>query len=170
MLPPLDKYCFTISRLSFLLNKMNQYLEPIGYSFNTFSTAKLQLNGHDRFGERNADYFRLVQPSQHLPGSTKKYIYTYSFALKPAEHQPSGTCNFSRIDSAKLNLNFDTTTTSVNKKDGFFAGGTDPAIGLYTEGKTYTGHIPNDCKIKMFAVNYNVLRVMSGMGGLAYSN
>jgi hypothetical protein len=145
-------------------------LARIGDSFNTFSTAKLQLNGHDRFGERDADYFRLVQPSQHLPGATNKYIYTYSFSLKPAEHQPSGTCNFSRIDSAKLNLNFDTTTSSVNKKDGYFAAGTAPLLGTYTDGIAYTGHLFNDSKIKMFAVNYNVLRIMSGMGGLAYSN
>ena len=66
-------------------------------------------------------------------------IYAYSFALKPEEHQPSGTCNFSRIDNAVLNL---TASTSVS-------------AGV-------------ECHI--FAHSYNVLRVMSGMGGLAYSN
>ena len=101
--------------------------------------AKLQLNGHDRFAERKAAYFNLVQPFQHherVP--TSPGINVYSFALQPESHQPSGTLNMSRIDSAVLNL---TTVTPA------------PAA-----------------KIKVFAVNYNVLRIMSGMGGLAYSN
>ena len=120
----------------------------------TFNTCKLQLNGHDRFSERNADYFRKVQNYDHhtrVPRTIQKnmtsdsitsdrgqYIYTYSFALSPEEHQPSGTCNFSRIDNAVLQL------VNVN----------------------CTGN--GVCKV--FAVNYNVLRIMSGMGGLAYSN
>jgi hypothetical protein len=100
--------------------------------------AKLQLNGHDRFAERAASYFNLVQPFQHHENvPTSGGINVYSFALQPESHQPSGTLNMSRIDSAVLNL----TTT--------------PASGA---------------KIKVFAVNYNVLRIMSGMGGLAYSN
>jgi hypothetical protein len=116
-----------------------------------FSTGKLQLNGHDRFSERNADYFRKVQNYEHhtrvprtadidqTAASDKgQFIYIYSFALSPEEHQPSGTCNFSRIDNAVLQL------TSVNVT----------AAGV----------------LKVFAVNYNVLRIMSGMGGLAYSN
>ena len=114
-----------------------------------FATGKLQLNGHDRFSERNADYFRKVQNYQHhtrVPRALDdtsdssdgrfQMIYTYSFALSPEEHQPSGTCNFSRIDNAVLQLGT-VTTTGV---------------------------------LKVFAVNYNVLRIMSGMGGLAYSN
>ena len=98
--------------------------------------VKMLLNGHDRFAERNSDYFSLVQPHQHhtrVP--TAKSVHCYSFALKPEEHQPSGTCNFSRIDNATLQLN----TTKAGT-------------------------------MRLFAVNYNVLRVMSGMGGLAYSN
>ena len=109
---------------------------------NTFNTAKLQLNGHDRFAERRIEFFQNVQPYKHHTrvGRTtnSQNIFVYSFALQPEEHQPSGTCNFSRIDNAVLSLN--TVTT----------GG------------------PGVCKV--FAVNYNVLRIMSGMGGLAYSN
>ena len=103
-------------------------------------TAKLQLNGHDRFSERKAGYFSLVQPYQHhtrIPDSNG--IYVYSFALNPEQHQPSGTVNMSRIDNATLQMN--TTLASDN-----------------------TG------RLKVFAVNYNVLRIMAGMGGLAYSN
>ena len=104
----------------------------------TTDNIKLQLNGHDRFAERAGDYFQLVQPYQHhtnIPVTANKIVYVYSFALRPEEHQPSGTCNFSRIDNATLNL----TGTS---------GGS----------------------LWIFAHSYNVLRVMSGMGGLAYSN
>jgi hypothetical protein len=104
---------------------------------NLTSDAKLQLNGHDRFALRSGKYFNLVQPFQHHANiSSNKGINVYSFALKPEEHQPSGTLNFSRIDSAVLNVS----ATS------------------------------DAAKIRVYAVNYNVLRVMSGMGGLAYSN
>ena len=102
---------------------------------NPVTTAKLQLNGHDRFSERGGKYFNYVQPYQHHENVPAEGINVYSFALKPEEHQPSGSCNFSRIDNATLQL-----TSSM-------AG-----------------------KAKIFATNYNVLRVMSGMGGLAYSN
>ena len=104
----------------------------------TVCKAKLQLNGHDRFAARNASYFRLVQPAQAGHRVPEKHIYNYSFALKPEEHQPSGTCNFSRIDNAKLLL--PVSTDSVDRT------------------------------LTVYAVNYNVLRIMSGMGGLAYSN
>ena len=131
-------------------------LSEINKKRDTFQKGKLQLNGHDRMTEKDADYFRLVQQYNHFEGYTEKNIYSYSFALKPGEHQPSGTCNFSRIDNAKLVLNFDTTSTSKNTK---------------TDGTTkYTGNNPNATDIKVYAVNYNVLRIMSGMGGLAYSN
>ena len=101
-----------------------------------FGTAKLVLNGHDRFAARNATYFRTCQPIQAGHKVPSKHIYNYSFALKPEEHQPSGTCNFSRIDNAKLVFTGTTTGTTSS----------------------------------VYAVNYNVLRIMSGMGGLAYSN
>jgi len=109
-------------------------------TLNPFSLAKLQLNGHDRFAERVGNYFSQVQPYQHHTCVPAGPICVYSFALKPEDHQPSGTCNFSRIDNAKLVLTF-----------AAAAGG-------------------NGGNIKVFATNYNVLRIMSGMGGLAYSN
>ena len=109
---------------------------------NPVVTAKLQLNGQDRFSEREGTYFDLVQPYQHHTRSPDTGINVYSFALRPEEHQPSGTCNFSRIDNATLQL-----VLSTN------------AIGG-----------DNTAKVRVYATNYNVLRVMSGMGGLAYSN
>jgi len=71
---------------------------------NPVVSAKLQLNGHDRFSERDGRYFNLVQPYQHHENVPKAGINVYSFALKPEEHQPSGTCNMSRIDNATLQL------------------------------------------------------------------
>jgi hypothetical protein len=113
----------------------------------TTSSYQLKLNGHDRFASRNLKYFTRVQVLQHhsgcggllaansaAHGAFNDGIAVYSFALKPEEHQPSGTCNFSRIDNAVLE-----------------GSGTPDAT-------------------KVYAVNYNVLRIMSGMGGLAYSN
>ena len=105
-------------------------------------TAKVQLNGHDRFSEREGKYFNLVQPYQHHTNIPAVGINVYSFALKPEEHQPSGTCNFSRIDNATLIL-----TLSNN-----------------TVGATLSA------QVRVYAVNYNVLRIMSGMGGISYSN
>ena len=109
---------------------------------NPVVVAKLQLNGQDRFSEREGTYFDLVQPFQHHTRAPDTGINVYSFALRPEEHQPSGTCNFSRIDNATLQLVLSNATVS----------------GV------------NTAKVRVYAVNYNVLRIMSGMGGLAYSN
>ena len=109
---------------------------------NPVVTAKLQLNGQDRFSEREGSYFDVVQPFQHHTRAPDTGINVYSFALRPEEHQPSGTCNFSRIDNAVLQLVLSSGTVQ----------GTATA------------------KVRVYAVNYNVLRVMSGMAGVAYSN
>ena len=109
---------------------------------NPVVTAKLQLNGQDRFSEREGTYFDLVQPYQFHTRAPDTGINVYSFALRPEEHQPSGTCNFSRIDNATLQLVLSNATVESTKT----------------------------AKVRVYATNYNVLRVMSGMGGLAYSN
>ena len=109
---------------------------------NPVVTAKLQLNGQDRFSEREGTYFDQVQPWQHHSRAPDTGVNVYSFALRPEEHQPSGTCNMSRIDNATLQLVLSNATVE----------GTSTA------------------KVRVYARNYNVLRIMSGMGGLAYSN
>ena len=112
-------------------------------SKNPIANAKLILNGNDRFSERNGSYFNLVQPFQHHENiPTNAGINVYSFALKPEEHQPSGTLNMSRIDTATLSLTFDSAMTANSANSS----------------------------LSVYAVNYNVLRILSGMGGLAYSN
>jgi len=114
--------------------------EGNNFDFVEHGECRLQLNGHERFSTRDGTYFSRVQPYQHMPNvPTDAPIHMYSFGLKPAEHQPSGTCNMSRIDNATLHI----------KK-----------LAANSDAKT----------LNVYAVNYNVLRIMSGMGGLAYSN
>jgi hypothetical protein len=108
--------------------------EPTWNTWAPVNNCKLQLNGHDRFTERDGSYFSLVQPHQHHTNIPVTNINVYSFAIKPEDHQPSGTCNMSRIDNATLNI------------------------------------AATDGNVLIYAVNYNVLRIMGGMGGLAYSN
>jgi hypothetical protein len=112
-----------------------QFTEEAVGPLNTF---KLILNGQDRFKEQAGKYFNQVQPYNHHSGNPYPGIYSYSFALKPEEHQPTGTCNFSRIDNAQVQVVANT--------------------------------LNNATSLHMFATNYNVLRIQSGMGGLAFSN
>jgi hypothetical protein len=135
------------------------YTAPFSYN-DIVDRCRLQINGQDRFDERFGDYFWKVQPYQHhTAGGSAAWssvvgqnpINVYSFAIQPEEHQPSGTCNFSRIDSATLVFNSVTNPTSGND------------IGSFPN-KQYPYNF------RMYAVNYNIFRVMSGMGGLAYSN
>jgi hypothetical protein len=109
---------------------------------NPVVTAKLQLNGQDRISEREGSYFDVVQPFQHHTRAPDTGINVYSFALRPEEHQPSGSCNFSRIDNATLQLVLSSGTVA----------GTSTA------------------KVRVYAYSYNVLRVMAGMCGVAYSS
>jgi hypothetical protein len=155
------------------------------------SKVKLVLNGQDRFAERVARYFSDLQVNQYHTGcgslwkgdidvdfinsgleSTQhsllaqtfqnnavRPVYVYSFALKPEEHQPSGTCNFSRIDSANLNFTGLSTDSDVTAYSDKSSSNDAIKLGLFNPSTTV-----------VYAVNYNVLRIMSGMGGLAYSN
>lgn len=114
------------------------HLDSVGE--NPTLNAKLQLNGHDRFAERDGRWFNLCVPyacHENIPATG---INVYNFALKPEEHQPSGSLNMSRVDMCTLHLN------------------------LAQEA------VHGGCRVKIYAVSYNVLRVMAGMAGLAYSN
>jgi hypothetical protein len=110
----------------------------VGLEVGPLNLFKVVLNGQDRFKEQSGKYFNQVQPFYYHTGCPYPGIYTYSFALQPEEHQPTGTCNFSRIDNAQV---------SVQMKSQM-----------------------NTTLQKLFAVNYNILRIQSGMGGLAFSN
>ena len=135
----------------------NEHFEPFCYvNGNTdygdhVKKAVLILNSNDRFYENHGEYFRLIQPYQHHTGSfiqsldtkeCKGYIYNYSFSINPEEYQPSGTCNFSRIDTSVLKLQLNT-------------------FNFQNSIRKY---------IHVYATNYNILKINNGMGGLAYSN
>lgn len=166
-----------VKELVWLVDPSSTYTPFVGYQ--QASTGLLQLNGQDRFKRRTGNYFTKVQRYEHHTGAGRafvcnaltpvttatigqptivpfgsaevfQFVHVYSFALSPEQHQPSGTCNFSRIDNAVLNLEF----TAANSNSA-----TPPT----TIGS-------NGAVLRVYAVNYNVLRIMSGMGGLAYSN
>jgi hypothetical protein len=120
-------------------------------------SSRLQLNGHDRMDERVGAYFNKVQPFEFLRTAPHAGIYMYSFCLKPDEIvQPSGSVNMSRIDNATLILT--TKAASANSN-----------ANICDEMTTLdTGTEVNS--LLVFAESFNVLRVLSGMGGLAYSS
>tara|TARA_X000000368_G_scaffold378783_1_gene333410 strand:+ start:107 stop:1174 length:1068 start_codon:yes stop_codon:yes gene_type:complete len=136
-----NSYSTTTNNIIADLHFNHPVKELIWFGCGNYSKAKLMLNGIDRFAERDQIYFTHIQPYQHHTNIPNTHlllngnINLYSFALKPEEHQPSGTLNMSRIDTAQLHL-----------KD--------------IENKT----------VSIYALSYNILRVMSGMGGLVYSN
>ena len=155
-------------------------LKPFTYDLNPVYEQWLQINGQDRLDKRYGDYYTKVQPYQHHTGSFnpitdfnaglvgdaggaskwQKGAYMYSFALRPEEHQPSGTCNFSRIDTATIVLNLAGADASSSPSAGLT---TPPGIPVVVSPE-------NPWNVRVYAVNYNILRIMSGMGGLAYSN
>jgi hypothetical protein len=127
-------------------DSVRPYNSVTGLAANPFTKALLTMNGAERFAERPGTYFSLVQAQKHhtnIPVSPG--INVYSFALKPEEHQPSGTCNFSRVEDAKLRVK----TGPVYQYDIV-----KPNVTL---------------QLKIFAINYNILRIVNGMGGLAYN-
>jgi hypothetical protein len=143
--------------------------------YEQLESAVLQINGMDRFPRRDGRYFKWVQTYQHHTGFHPgvNNIYCYSFGLNPEKYQPSGTCNFSRIDSASLNLKL---FKSIIGPKNYLESSLIDFIGGSVEDKNLTSSysnvytIPVDRKVKVYALNYNVLRIMSGMGGLAYSS
>jgi len=106
----------------------------------TIDSATIQMEGQDRFRWREPFYFRVVQPYQYHTRVPRNFIYLYSFALKPEQHQPTGTCNFSRIDNASLVLTLNECVIQKNTQ------------------------------LNIYAINYNVLRIEAGIAGLVYAD
>lgn len=105
------------------------------------NSVQIILNGIPRLTINAADYYHLVQPFQHHSNKPPKGIYCYSFSINPEEHQPSGTCNLSRIDDLQINLMID-------------------------KSVSYT----NQANFRVYGVCINILRIIDGQGGLAFSN
>lgn len=115
---------------------------------NSLKAVQLQLNNYDRISPRPGNYFRLEQPYRHHTRIPKKSIYSYSFALKPEEHQPSGSINMSRMDTARLSYRLGSSKHAE--------------LSPFGSGKTATFYL--------FAVNYNYLKVSNGMAGILYAS
>jgi hypothetical protein len=107
----------------------------------TFTSGVIQLNGIERFYSRPATYFRLVQNYQFHTRYSTKNIYSYSFSLYPEKQYPSGSCNMSKITTSTLFLDY----SNIN-----FGG--------------------SNLILKVFGLNYNIFRIVSGMGGLSFSS
>ena len=105
------------------------------------TAGKIQINGHDRFSIRDGKYFNLIQPYQHHSNIPSTGINVYSFALYPEDHQPSGSCNFSKVDTSNLMFTLTKESVALQRK----------------------------CNIRIYAINYNILKIDAGMGRIAYS-
>jgi hypothetical protein len=138
----LNRYDVTVTQLNYGVR-----LDGRG---NPMAEGNLQLNGHDRFEVQEGSYFNYVQPFHHHTRTPADGINVYSFGLHPEQHQPNGTANLSRIDNTQLNIQF-----------------SDP---FRADKKVAQLNLSRDSDFYVFAFSYNVLRIMSGMGGLAYSN
>ena len=126
--------------------------------------AKLMLNGHDRADVRVGAVYNKIVPYQANKANPDAGIYFMSFALSPCQHAPSGSLNMSRIDSSVLALSFKAASQAGNTTvTSNIANVTAPETTTIADATTLSA-------LRIFAVNYNVLRIMSGMGGLAYSN
>jgi len=114
--------------------------EPGVITQDLMATALLRLDGNDRFYIRNAPYFRLTQPYQHHTNipTAPVYIYLYSFSMNPEEEQPSGSLNCSKIDDINMAIAFN------------------------------AAELSQDRSVQIYATNYNVLRIIGGLGGLAF--
>ena len=119
----------------------NNYGKYIDSSINPIKKSVLTLNGNLRFAEQESEFFNYLQPYENHKSTPKDGINLYSFALNPIEHQPSGTCNFSRIDSSILELKFDPDIVNISGNQ----------LSIYT-------------------FNYNILKIMEGTGDIAYNN
>jgi len=129
--------CQPSANIASNVNEWDNYTTATGYGgSDTLSTAKIQLNGNDRFRERQGRYFNLVQPYQHFVRVPATGIYVYSFSFHPEEHQPSGSVNMSRLDNVNLLL---TLVSAVSTN------------------------------VRIYAVNVNILRILNGLGGLAFA-
>lgn len=147
---PTKEVIWTIQSDKYLLNNnfYNKLLNPSNYTYNDncegnpLIDAIIELNSHIRVQRLDGNYFNYVQPYQSHSNTPLDGINVYSFAIEPELQQPSGSINFSRIDSIIFHL-------TLNEQ-------------MFNDNYNKT--------IRFYALNYNVLRIMSGMGGLAFES
>ena len=137
------KELFWVNQLSSVYNTNDLFnysntVDPVVTQDNIITNSQIVINGIERFSKRNSNYFRLIQPYQKHTRSPNNFVYIYSFAIKPEEHQPSGCSNFSKLDTKELFFNI------------------SPNTGTH--------------QVRVYALNYNILRITKGMGGVAFSS
>lgn len=133
----------------------NEYYNRNSDSFNQFNNimynAKLMFNGNDRFLSKDNIFFNYLQPFKYHTSTPSPGVNVFSFALNPEDDQPSGTCNMSRIDLVQLEM----AVRWLFHKDNSACESVDINEGY---------------ELYIFGVNYNILRILGGMGGLVFSN
>jgi len=131
--------------------QLNNYGLRLDGKGNMVTQGQITLNGQDRFSVQTGVYFNCLQPNNHHTRTPADGINVYSFGLHPEQHQPTGTCNMSRIDSARLVYKVKDILNSKRSASGVF--------DIFTGTTVY-----------IYVINYNILRMMAGMAGVAYSN
>jgi len=124
-------------------------------------SATIVIDGNERFATRRGNYFQTANPWLSMSGQPLSAgIYTYNFGLHDRIGMTQrGTMNFSRVDNSMIKF---TTKAAVIDRPTHTQATTD-------ETQTYTDNSTLNT-LEIFAVNYNVLKIMSGMAGLAYAN
>ena len=123
------------------LNLTNNWFDYLDNYNKILKTAKIMFNGIDRIEEKDAEYYNYLQPFQHHIGNAKEGLFVYSFAIHPDDHQPSGSVNASRINNIQ-----------------FFLNSKHPNDDSYSYDATF------------YVINYNFLRISSGLAGVVYSS
>jgi len=144
---------------SFLGSGMSNTLAFNDY-VNTMLSAKLIFNGHDRFEERDHTFFNALQAFKYHTHSAPAGVYIYSFALNPEEFQPSGTSNFSRLNKIEMQFKI---RKDICEDDLIPLNPIDDVNGAIPTN-------PVNYNFYIYAVNYNVFRIMGGMGSIAFAN
>lgn len=121
-------------------------------NYAVIESVKLTLNGHDRMASRPGSFFNQVVPFETCKSKPAAGVYLYSFCLRPTEHQPSGSANFSRIDNSTLIVTLKQCPTAYTS-----------ISNVKTDQETLAAG-SQLTQLLIYATNYNVLRVMSGIG------
>ncbi len=154
-----DYFCYENYEKSktYIVN-YDEYFEPISVVFtdneiessNPVNSVNLYMNGEKRFPEQTGDYTSILLPYYYHTSNPNNGINIYSFALYPEQSQPSGTCNFSKIDETILENSLKTYYYYNDENNKIIESGN----GI----------------VKIFAINYNIFKIKDGIGGFIYNN
>lgn len=148
------------------------------YTGNPIQNAYMDFNGYTRLLKMDGSYYNYVQSFGAHSNTPQDGINLYSFGLSPEEYQPSGSCNFTNISNALLYLQFDKYAFTYNDYDidpSISTINPDPGTAPYPKVWNYPKVMPDSSKmlettirVRVFAISYNILRIIGGIGGIAY--